>query len=47
MLRLYYIQLWFNLSDEGVEDALYDSAALRRFVGIDLRIEPPLTRRPC
>ncbi len=39
MLRLYCIQLWFGLSDEGVEDALYDSAAFRRFVGIDLRTE--------
>lgn len=36
MLRLYFLQHWFNLSDPGVEEALYDSQAMRRFVGIDL-----------
>ena len=36
MLRLYFVQQWFNLSDPGLEDALYESAALRRFAGIDL-----------
>jgi IS5 family transposase len=36
MLRLYFVQHWFALSDPGAEDALYDSASLRRFVGIDL-----------
>lgn len=35
MLRMYLLQCWFNLSDEGVEDAIYDSYAMRRFVGID------------
>ena len=40
MLRMYFIQHWFNLSDEGCEDALLDSTALRRFVGIDLGREP-------
>ena len=35
MLRLYFVQPWFNLSDPGVEEALYDSAVLRQFVGID------------
>ena len=35
MLRMYLVQAWFNLSDEGVEDAIYDSYALRKFVGID------------
>jgi IS5 family transposase len=30
------LQQWFNLSDLGVEEALYDSPAMRRFVGIDL-----------
>ena len=34
------VQHWFNLSDPGVEEALYDSRALRRFVGIDLGREP-------
>jgi len=36
MLRMYVAQQCFNLSDEGIEDALYDSQAIRRFVGIDL-----------
>jgi len=40
MLRIYFLQQWFNLSDPGVEEALYDSAAMREFVGIDLRCEP-------
>jgi IS5 family transposase len=40
MLRIYFLQQWFNLSDPGVEDALYDSLAMRGFVGIDLGREP-------
>jgi transposase, IS5 family len=40
MLRIYFVQQWFNLSDPGVEEALYDSASLRQFVGIDLGREP-------
>jgi IS5 family transposase len=40
MLRIYFVQQWFNLSDPAVEEALYDSAALRQFVGIDLGREP-------
>ena len=40
MLRIYFLQLWFNLSDPGVEEALYDSAAMRQFVAIDLGREP-------
>lgn len=32
---MYLLQCWFNLSDEGVEDAIYDSYAMRKFVGID------------
>ena len=36
MLRMYFLQHWFNLSDPGVEEALYDSNAMRAFVGIDL-----------
>ncbi len=39
MLRIYFLQLWFNLSDPAVEEALYDSAAMRSFVGIDLGSE--------
>src|SRR5499427_10574445 len=40
MLRIYFLQQWFNLSDPGVEEALYDSLVLRQFVGIDLGQEP-------
>ena len=40
MLRIHFLQHWFNLSDPAVEEALYDSRALRRFVGIDLGREP-------
>lgn len=36
MLRMYFVQHWFNLADEACEEALLDSTALRRFVGIDL-----------
>lgn len=36
MLRMYFVQHWFNLADEACEEALLDSIALRRFVGIDL-----------
>jgi transposase, IS5 family len=40
MLRIYFLQQWFNLSDPAVEEALYDSVGLRQFVGIDLGQEP-------
>ena len=40
MLRIYFLQQWFNLSDPAVEEALYDSVAMRGFVGIDLGREP-------
>lgn len=36
MLRMYFVQHWFDLADEACEEALLDSTALRRFVGIDL-----------
>src|SRR5256884_7104259 len=39
MLRVYFLQLWFNLSDPAVEEALDDSAAMRAFAGIDLGSE--------
>jgi IS5 family transposase len=35
MLRIYFMQQWFNLSDPAMEDALYDSEAMRRFAAID------------
>ena len=40
MLRLHFLQHWFNLSDPAVEEALYDSRAMRQFVGVDLGREP-------
>lgn len=40
MLRIYLLQQWFNLSDPGAEEALYDSQTLRQFAGIDLGREP-------
>ena len=39
MLRMYLLQIWFNLSDEGVEDAIYDSYAMREFMGLDFGVE--------
>jgi transposase, IS5 family len=39
MLRMYLLQAWFSLSDEGVEDAIYDSYAMRRFMGLDFALE--------
>ena len=35
MLRMYLLQCWFDLSDEGVEDAIYGSYAMRKFMGIN------------
>jgi IS5 family transposase len=40
MLRTYFVQQWFNLSDPGVEEALYESPVLQRFVGVDLGAAP-------
>lgn len=39
MLRMYLLQCWFNLSDEGVEDAIYDSYAMRKFMKINFMDE--------
>ncbi|KAI5912041.1 IS5 family transposase [Azoarcus sp. PA01] len=39
MLRMYVAQQCFGLSDEGIEDAVYDSQSIRRFIGIDLARE--------
>lgn len=36
MLRIHFLQHWFNLSDPAVEEALYESVSMREFVGIDL-----------
>ena len=40
MLRVYFLQQWFNLSDPGAEEALYESLVLRRFAGVDLGRAP-------
>ncbi len=40
MLRIYFLQHWFKLSDPAAEEALYDSPALRRFAGVDLGRAP-------
>ena len=39
MLRMYLLQVWFSLSDEGVEEAIYDSYAMRRFMRLDFAAE--------
>lgn len=39
MLRIYFLQQWYGLADEALEDAIYDSQALRTFAGIDLSVE--------
>ena len=41
MLRTYFMQQWFNLSDPGVEEALYESPVLRRLVGVDIGVAAP------
>ena len=40
MLRVYFVQQWYGLSDEGLEDGFYDSQALRGFAGIALNRAP-------
>ena len=47
MLRTYFMQQWFNLSDPGVEQAFYESATLRRFAGVDLAWLRHRMKRPC
>jgi IS5 family transposase len=39
MLRIYFLQQWYGLSDEGLEDTIYDSQAMRRFTRIDIGSE--------
>jgi IS5 family transposase len=40
MLRIYFMQQWYSLSDPGMEEALYDIESMRRFAGIELVEEP-------
>jgi len=39
MLRMYFLQQWFNLADEALEDAIYESQSMREFLALDLTIE--------
>lgn len=39
MLRIYFLQIWFNLSDPAAEESLYDSESMRRFAGIELSVD--------
>ena len=36
MLRIYFMQQWYQLSDEGMEETLYDTHSLRNFAGLEL-----------
>jgi IS5 family transposase len=41
MLRIYFVQHWYGLSDRGVQDEIYDSQSIQWFVGVDLGSEQP------
>ena len=43
MLRIYFLQQWYGLSDPGMEDSLYDVESMRRFAGVDLESIPDET----
>src|SRR5689334_20599274 len=47
MLRIYFLQQWFNLSDPAVEEALYESVAMRRFAVSTWAVNRRRTRRRC
>ena len=48
MLRMYLLQCWFNLSDEGLEEAIHDSHAFSRFMGVNfLDGQAPDAATPC
>lgn len=47
MLRLHFLQHWFNLADQACEEALYDSASLRCFAGLALVASRCRTRPVC
>jgi len=40
MLRIYFLQQWYDLSDPGAEEAIYDSESMRRFAGVELGEDP-------
>ena len=39
MLRIYFLQQWYGLSDPAMEDSLYDIESIRRFAGIELEVD--------
>jgi len=43
MLRIYFLQQWYGLSDPSMEDSLYDIEAMRRFAGVELSAIPDET----
>ena len=45
MLHIYCLQQWYNLSDPGAEEALYDIQSMRAFAGLELAASPSPTRR--
>ena len=47
MLRMYLMQNWFSLSDEGIEDAVYDSHAMRSFLKTNFLDSRYLTQQHC
>lgn len=48
MLRIYFMQHWYNLSDPAMEEALYDSRAMREFARMTLATNPRRTKpRSC
>ncbi len=46
LLRIYFLQNWFGLSDPTAENAIYDSASMRRFVGVEPGEDRVPTRPP-
>ena len=43
ILRMYFLQIWFSISDEGLEDSIYDSNSFRAFLGVDMSSIPDAT----
>ena len=43
MLRIYFMQQWYGLSDPGMEDSLYDVESMRRFAGVNINGVPDET----
>lgn len=44
ILRIYFLQQWYSLAEEALEDAIYDSMSMRTFAGTDLSVESVLGR---